>query len=156
MNTKKILVATDFGEPAGRALDCAIDLAAALGASVTVVHALDLPMYGSGATAVAAALSIPEIERASKEALDAALAERRGRGVSLTGMVREGHARDEILAVAKEIGASMLVVGTHGRKGLERALLGSVAERIVRTAPCPVLVVPLEPLATGPHVTPGA
>ena len=58
-------------------------------------------------------------------------------------MAREGPARTGILDVAREIGADLIVMGTHGRSGFQHALLGSVAERVVHHSPCPVLVVPL-------------
>jgi len=63
------------------------------------------------------ASSVRRLERAAKEALDAAVARRQGRGVPLTAMMRMGDARDEILAVATEIGADVVVIGTQGRKG---------------------------------------
>ncbi|MGO9838639.1 MAG: universal stress protein [Polyangiaceae bacterium] len=62
-------------------------------------------------------------------------------GVAIDSTLRQGPVWSEILAAAKSPKADLIVIGTHGRRGLSRALLGSVAERIVRTAPCPVLTV---------------
>ncbi|WP_394820516.1 universal stress protein [Pendulispora albinea] len=130
-----ILVPTDFSPTADEALDYAIVLAAKLGASITVVHAYDV-----------AAVSGAHVRANAQSALDAALAKRQGAGVSLKSLLKSGNPLDTIPDVAREIGAELIVMGTHGRQGIARMLLGSVAERVVRTAPCPVLTVaPADP-----------
>ncbi len=138
---KKLLVAVDFAPPSVAALDWAIDLASQLGATVTVLHTVEMVIVG-----VPDGLVFPspedtaELMSRAERVLDATLAERRDRGVPLTGLVRQGVAWETIHEVAREIDADAIVVGTHGRKGLLHALLGSVAEKTIRTADRPVIV----------------
>ena len=84
---------------------------------------------------------ITQIEDDGDEAMAAALQRYRMSFDAVDGSVICGDARDVVVKLAKDKGAGLIVVGTHGRHGLRRALLGSVAETIVRDAPCPVLVV---------------
>lgn len=138
MLPQTILVPTDFGDGAAHALDYAIELAAKLGAKVHVVSALGMPATGLADLDVAlSAVTGEETIANSQAALDALAATRPG----LSTMLRSGDAPDVIIQAAREIGADMIVMGTHGRRGLKRALLGSVAESVVRSAPCPVLTV---------------
>lgn len=139
---RKIVVAHDFSEPAGRALDIALDLASRFGASVTVVYAyeLGLPPVPFGMD------PIPELDernaRAGRAALDEMVSRTKAGGFSaIEGVLREGVPWTEIDALAEEIHADLIVMGTHGRRGLTHAWLGSTAEKVVRTAPCPVLTV---------------
>jgi nucleotide-binding universal stress UspA family protein len=138
----QILVGTDFSETSLFALDHAVDLAARLGASVLVVHALEVPLYAYPDAGMRrlADVDVPFL-RAAEESLAAAVAARRSRGVPLEGIVRKGAPWKVIEAVAEERDAAYVVVGTHGRSALPRMLLGSVAERVVRTCNRPVLVV---------------
>jgi nucleotide-binding universal stress UspA family protein len=141
MNTvpRHILVPTDFGEIAEHALAHAIDLAARLGARVTLVHVYGVPYYGYAEGFLMTAELLEAIEGAARAAI-ADLAKRAQRpDVKIDTVLRQGMPWLEIDAVAKESGVDLIVMGTRGRKGLARALLGSVAEKVVRTAPCPVL-----------------
>jgi nucleotide-binding universal stress UspA family protein len=139
---KKIVVATDFSDIAARALDEAVDLAEQLGATITLVHSYEIPVYGFpdgilvGSSDVAASLA-----EGGQRGLEAAIAKQKGRPVAITPSLRCGPAWDEVNAVASDVGADLIVVGTHGRRGFARAMLGSTAERIVRTATRSVLVV---------------
>jgi nucleotide-binding universal stress UspA family protein len=139
---KHILVPTDFGEPAARALDFAIEMAAELGARVTVLHAYEIPFVGvpDGAL-VASAEMAASISRSAQETLDKTVGAHRGRALELEAVLVNGDARTTILTVTKELGADLVVMGTHGRRGLAHLLIGSVAEYVVRTAPVPVLTV---------------
>lgn len=136
-----IVVAHDFSDAAHHALAYALDLAESLGARVTVMHAFEIPVYGFPESPAMSSDYAGEIERASRKALDGVVDRARRPGVPVLGVLRNGVAWSEIDAVAKEYRADLLVLGTHGRRGLARALLGSVAEKVVRTAPCPVLTV---------------
>ena len=139
---RRILVATDFTETSEQAVDWAIELAAPLGASVTVMHAYEIPVVGFPDGALIATAEIAaRISDAARAALDAALARRSRRGVTLAGILRQGVAWEEINAVADEMDADLIVIGTHGRRGLARALLGSVAENVIRTAHRPVTTI---------------
>jgi glycine betaine transporter len=137
---KKILVAIDFSAGSDEALDHAIELAKQTGASLDVLHVLELgaaeipfglPGFDSGG--LIASID-QELARRSERAAAAGL-------TCQTRMV-EGGAATEIVQRGRDIGADLIVVGTHGRRGLAHALLGSVAERVVQHSPCPVLTVP--------------
>jgi len=139
---KRIVVGTDFSETAERAVDAAIDLAAQVGAVVSLVHAYELPMYSFPDGVV---VSTPDIaKKITTDALarlEAAIEQRKGRGVSIQSALRMGATWDELNGVAAEQDADIIVVGTHGRRGFSRVLLGSVAERMMRTAVRPLLVI---------------
>jgi nucleotide-binding universal stress UspA family protein len=77
----------------------------------------------------------------NQKALEALAARKCGTAIIGKILLKTGDARDSIDQTAKEIGADLIVMGTHGRRGVSRALLGSVAETVVRTAPCPVLTI---------------
>ena len=72
---------------------------------------------------------------------------KRDKGTIGQAVLRTGDARDSIIQAAEELHADLIVMGTHGRRGVSRALLGSIAETVVRSAPCPVLTVRNEPAA---------
>jgi nucleotide-binding universal stress UspA family protein len=139
---KRILVPTDFTETSDRALIWALDLAARLGASVTVLHAYEIPVIGFPDGAIIATPEIASrIADASRTALDAVLEKHHSGPVPVDAVLREGVAWEAINAVADEVDADFIVIGTHGRRGLSRALLGSVAENVVRTAHRPVVTI---------------
>ncbi len=139
----KIVVATDFSDASDHAIDRALSLAESLKASVILVHAYGLPVYGFPDGVL---LPSPEvaanISDVAQEALDRTLNRARERFSKVTGVLREGDAREEVEAVARDVGADLIVTGSHGRTGFKRWVLGSVADRIVHTSPIPVLVVP--------------
>jgi nucleotide-binding universal stress UspA family protein len=139
---KKILAPIDFSEVSNRSLDYAVDLAAQIKAAVLVVHVYEIPVYGfpEGAIITPPDVAADLADRAQKS-LDAAVTTRRNRGVEITGTLTNGSPREEILRLAQEGHADLIVMGTHGRRGLPRALLGSVAERVVRTSEIPVLTI---------------
>jgi nucleotide-binding universal stress UspA family protein len=138
---RHILVAHDFEETSDAALDRAIELARALSARVTVLHAFETRSMGAPEVLVLATDYIQQIRAVAKEKLDAVVARVRDARVAIEPQLIEGSAWRVIDRFAKEHQVDLIVVGSHGRRGLPRALLGSVAEKIVRTAPCPVLVV---------------
>jgi len=138
----KILVPVDFTDSSDRALDYALELAAPFDASVVVMHAYEVPVYGFPDGAFIANGDVAaRISTAAQKALDALLNARKDKGVPIKGILRTGVAWEETNHVAAEIAADLIVISTHGRRGLARALLGSVAENIIRTTPRPVLVI---------------
>jgi nucleotide-binding universal stress UspA family protein len=139
---RHILVPIDFTETSDRALDSALDLARRLDAKVTVMHAYELPIYGFLDGSLIATVDVAtRISVAAQEALNAAIESRKNLGVPLTSILRDGVPWEEIATVAEEASADLIVIGTHGRKGLARALLGSVAENVIRTSTKPVLTI---------------
>jgi nucleotide-binding universal stress UspA family protein len=142
---QRIVVATDFSPIADHALDRAVSLAAQLGASVTLVHAYELPMLSlPDGVVVATAEMMAKIVDAAQKHLTETTERLERRGVAIKSILRSGVPWEEINDVAAVENADLIVVGTHGRRGLSRALMGSVAERLIRTATLPVLVVPAE------------
>jgi nucleotide-binding universal stress UspA family protein len=139
---KRIVCPTDFSDAAAPAERLAAALARSLGAEVVLLHvASESPLWRE-TLGTAQVRAVFEAQR--KWAADA-LAERAvvlaGEGVGARGLVKVGVAWQEIVRVAADEHADMIVMGTHGRSGLDRLLLGSVTERVVRRAPCPVLTV---------------
>ncbi len=141
MLPKHILVPVDFLETSTRALDYAIELALKVGARVTAVHAYIIPVIGFPDGALIATAEIAsKIVEAAQGALSDLIEARKGRGVDLRGLLHQDDARTAVLDVCKELGCDLIVMGTHGRGGLPRALFGSVAEGVLRRADVPVLV----------------
>ncbi|MEO8844379.1 MAG: universal stress protein [Kofleriaceae bacterium] len=135
----RILVPTDFSEHATCALDYAVALAHKLGAKIYLLNAMGL-QFAEYPIAVTADM-IDSIMRSNQKVLEALIAARAGQADFAPAILDAGDARLIIEQQAIEIGADLIVMGTHGRQGVKRALLGSVAESLARTAPCPVLLV---------------
>jgi nucleotide-binding universal stress UspA family protein len=139
---RKILVPTDFTETSDKALDFAIELAQKFDAAVLVMHSFEIPVMGFPDGALVATADIAaRIQEAGRTGLDTAVNARTSRGVSVTSVLREGNAAEEIRAVAEESKCDLIVIGTHGRRGIARALLGSTAENVIRTVKLPVLTI---------------
>ena len=147
---KKILVPIDFSDCSRKALRYAIPLAKQHGAAITLLYVVVVPSYfgvGDGGGFNYAAfepdfISIEAEIRASGSKQLAALATNEVRAeVSADTLVQTGSPAVEIIAAAKSLPADLIVISTHGRTGLKHVWLGSVAEHVVRRAPCPVLVV---------------
>lgn len=139
---RTILVPTDFSQHAEGALDFALDLARRFGAELQLLHVYDYPTYllPEGGLMPGADLLGDiqgETERRFKQ-LEIRLA---GSLVPMRTVSRQGVPLVEILRYAREIQADLIVMGTHGRTGIKHFLIGSVAEKVVRKAPCPVLTV---------------
>lgn len=142
MNT--ILVAIDFSDDSRLALRRALEIADRFDAKVTLVHAIDLT--GLRGAAPELYVDIPSLAARIRDSAEAGLREiaaaedPEGRRI-VAAEVYEGRPANAIVEAAREKKASLIVTGTHGRTGLSRMVLGSVAERVVRHAPCDVLVV---------------
>ena len=141
MTFRRILVATDFAESAEQALACAVQLARRHGAELMLLHVyMDLPAYPE--ITAGQVVAIYEEQRGWIEAaLERRARRARSEGLLARALLRTGPAASTIAQTAREESADLVMVGTHGRAGLDRLILGSVAERVVRLAPCPVLVV---------------
>ncbi|HEX7625358.1 MAG TPA: universal stress protein [Anaeromyxobacteraceae bacterium] len=138
---KHILVPTDFGEPSQRAVELALELAKTHGAELTVMHTCEFPTYAyEGMGAFPTDLLTP-IEELARKKLDELVSSLSQRGASPEGVLKLGTPWQEILHAIQETRADLVVMGTHGRRGVAHALLGSVAEKLVRMSPVPVLTV---------------
>jgi nucleotide-binding universal stress UspA family protein len=139
----KILIPTDFSELAAVALEYGADLALGYSAPVVLVHAYASPVLAVPEGVVMR--TAPDLARLLahlRAELDKTAARLRELGVTtVETRLAEGSAWHEVVGIAKAEGCDLVVMGTHGRGGLSHALLGSVAEKVVRTAPCPVLTV---------------
>lgn len=147
----KILCATDFSEPGQAAEEHALELARALGAELVYVHvSAETMLYGEAAFAVGDVQRVYDAQRRwAQDTLAARVAAAVKAGVAARSILRVGAPFEQIVGTAAEERADMLVLGTHGRTGLDRLLMGSVAERVVRLSPCPVLTV--RPRVTEPR-----
>jgi nucleotide-binding universal stress UspA family protein len=139
----RIVVPTDFSDCAEEAWKLARRLAAAPGSELVLAHVLtEVPLYGEGVLNIDTARKVREgARRWAETALEEWVSKARAEGLNARSTIRSGVAHEEIVAVAQDERADLVVIGTHGRGGINRALLGSVADRVVRLAPCPVLTV---------------
>jgi glycine betaine transporter len=144
MLPKHILVPTDLGEGAEQALDYACDLARILDAELHLLNVVGVPALGVPELGVALASTVIDQLVVENETALQELARTRC-GTTRVGqiLIKAGDPRDMINQTARELGIDLIVMATHGRRGITRALLGSVAETVVRTAPCAVLTVRL-------------
>jgi len=140
----RILVPTDFSAPSEAALATAKDLATRFGASLNLVHVLEDPYAVAAYSADALGYLPPGIketwQREAEKHLNALLTPaERVHYKATTAVLFSGNAAREIVEYAQDKRIDLIVMGTHGRGGFAHFLLGSVAERVVRTAECPVL-----------------
>jgi nucleotide-binding universal stress UspA family protein len=138
----KVLAATDFSDPALPAVEAGAAEARRRKADLTIIHAIDLlpvmsPFYGEFYGVPPMDLS-DQMRSIWQQRLDQCVHHFKAKG---GGLLRNGPAAPAIVSAASELPAQLLVVGTHGRTGLSRIALGSVAEAVVRAAPCSVLTV---------------
>lgn len=138
---KRILVATDFGEASERALELALELAVQFDSELTLIHVWEFPSYEYMGAVPAADDLAERIAEAANAQMASTIGLLKPRCSKLNSIVRMGHAASELLSCIEEIRPDLLVLGTHGRRGFKRALLGSVAEKLVRCSPIPVLTV---------------
>lgn len=143
MLPKHILVPTDLSEGAEQALAYACELATKLDAEVHLLNVIGIPALGVPEIGLAMTSSVIDQMLVDNQTAIARLAETKCTSRRGQVLVKSGDARDVINQTAKELGIDLIVMGTHGRRGLSRALLGSTAEIVVRTAPCAVLTVRL-------------
>jgi nucleotide-binding universal stress UspA family protein len=144
MTFQRILIATDFSDLSRRGVDRGMELARATKATVLLLHVVENTWYPG--TFGMGAMPLPDLEsevrKAATQRLDKLKSEFDGNGVSCRTLLRDGVPWSEIVNAAKDEKADLIVLATHGYTGLKHALLGSQAERVVRTAECSVLTVP--------------
>lgn len=147
LNWKTILVPTDFSEGARQALRIASDLAVTHGARLLVLHVTELPPGLDTGTMIAPApggIPITVVDFAREQALSWMTQDRDqivDKAIDASVRIEVGPVVDTVIEIAEKVNADLIVVGTHGRTGFAHLVLGSVAERIVRRSPVPVLSV---------------
>src|ERR1051325_8908863 len=145
MDVRSILVPTDFSECARHAVPVAAELARLLGAGVLCLHVVEPVVQPVGWTPVAEPMPAAELggrmEEAGARDLPAFSKIEEFAGLEVEDLIAHGEPAAEIVRVAEERGAGLIVISSHGRTGLGRILFGSTAESVVRHARCPVLVV---------------
>ena len=142
LRCRTIVVPTDFSETSHAALDLAGTLAERAGpAEVVLAHARFVPRELEAIALRGPSAVFAELERAAKGELDALVAELGDAGVRARAISREGRPDEVIVSIARDESADLIVMGTHGRRGVSHLFLGSVAERVLRLAPCPVATV---------------
>lgn len=137
LELKQILVPVDFSECTEKALAYAVPFARQFGATLTLLHVVEPPYLPASEMGVVVEVESREDSRKELEALHARLAH----SVRCQTMTRKGNADHEIIDAAKELRCDLIILGTHGRTGVERLLMGSTAEKVVRRAGCPILIV---------------
>lgn len=142
---RRILFPTDFSRYSKRAENYAVDLVQGFQAKFYLLHVFEIPFYShAGVSAgVQADLHryVQTLKGQEKDRLEQLGKRLEKKGIRVFTLFREGKTPFEIIKTAEEIPADLLVLGTHGRTGVNHMLLGSVAEKVVRDSPCPVLTV---------------
>ena len=140
---RRILVPTDFSTCAEAAWRLAQRLAMALGSELILAHVFaEGTLWSESPFNMARVREVfADQQRHAEAMLDGWAAEARSAGLTVGTVIRNGIPHDEIVILAAQKDADLIAIGTHGRGGVSRALLGSVADRVVRLASCPVLTV---------------
>jgi len=140
----KILISTDGSDSSMRAAEYGVNIAKLLGAQVTVIYVIDAVVLDE-ARALFKADEHEDVEIKLKQAgqryINYVLGIAEKEGIKAASLLTKGRPYEQIVNLAKESNVDLIVMGTHGRRGTERFLIGSVAERVIEYSPCPVLVV---------------
>jgi nucleotide-binding universal stress UspA family protein len=145
MKLRRILHATDFSLASRRAFETALVLARRNGAELLLLHVAPVPaplLEDAYLSAQSYQKALTEGRRAAQKRLDALRRRARQRGVRATALVLDGIAFQEIPRAAQRRQVDLVVIGTHGRTGFRRLLMGSVARRVIGLTRCPVMTVP--------------
>lgn len=138
---KKILVPVDFSECSRKALQYALGFARQFGSEIVLLHVVS-PAFVYGEYGVVDLAGVEaEMVKTSDQELEKWVEQEMASGVRFTSRTAQGQIMSEVVDLARDEGIDLIVLSTHGRTGLRHVLLGSVAEQVVRHAPCPVLVV---------------
>ena len=147
-NIHRILIAVDDSSYSDQAVNYGVLLAKNLGSKITLVHVDEIPIsspYSADPLLNESPAMIPELMHIQEEAsklLFIKINEQHGDVVELSTVTRIGRIQDEILSVADDCKADMIILGTHGRTGFDHFISGSVSESVARKAKCPVLIIP--------------
>ncbi len=143
---RNIVVAIDFSDPSDAALSLATDIAGKFGpAHITLVHGCHIPVELEALVAQRGAPVLEKLSAHAEESLAKLLTDLQDQGISCEYVSDHGSPDRVILDVAERVDADLIAMGTHGRKGLAHLVLGSMAERVVRLAKCPVITTKCAP-----------
>ena len=139
---RRLLLPTDFSESARHALTYAISFAREHAAELTLLHVVEvLPAHYAGELYPAAMSQfVEEVSGYARATLAKLAEEARAHGVTVSERLATGKAAEEVIRVARQEQTDLIVIGTHGGGALSHVLFGSTTERVVRKAPCPVLI----------------
>jgi universal stress protein A len=158
MAIKRILIPIDFSDHSLKALAYARDFAKPFGAELCVLYVVEPIYYATPADMYATspniALLLDEQRRVGAQQLARIHADLKEKGARVRTLQKTGSAAQSIVDTAKSVKAGLIIMGTHGRTGLSHMLMGSVAEKVVRTAGCPVLTVRREAARKAARKTP--
>ena len=142
LNLKKILVPIDFSPMSKAAFQCGVRFAERFGCKIILLHVIEPETAIAGTPLAVDIFAQPDEDtNAAKAELACLAAGSHKHANSFTSAVRIGHAPNEITKAAKELDVDLIMIPTHGYTSWRHLCIGSTAERVVRTAPCPVLVV---------------
>jgi nucleotide-binding universal stress UspA family protein len=147
-NIHRILIAVEDSPYSEQAVNYGVLLAKNLGSKITLVHVDEIPIsspYSADPLLNESPVMIPELMHIQEEAsklLFKKIKEQHGDVVEMSTVTKIGRAQDEILSVADDCKADMIILGTHGRTGFDHFISGSVSESVARKAKCPVLIIP--------------
>jgi nucleotide-binding universal stress UspA family protein len=147
-NIHRILIAVDDSPYSDQAVKYGVLLAKNLGSKITLVHVDEIPIsspYSADPLLNESPAMIPELMHIQEEAsklLFKKIKEQHGDVVEMSTVTKIGRVQDEILSVADDCKADMIILGTHGRTGFDHFISGSVSESVARKSKCPVLIIP--------------
>jgi nucleotide-binding universal stress UspA family protein len=137
---KKILYPTDFSEASYQALKAANELAAHFSAELSIVHVVS-PVVQTSPDFAPGALALQEMEASAEKSLQEVVKQRVSKELHVRQIVVLGEAADKIIRMSEEEKVDLIVIATHGQTGWRHLVFGSVAEKVVQLAPCPVLTI---------------
>ncbi|MGQ9806500.1 MAG: universal stress protein [Chlorobiales bacterium] len=143
IHIQKILCPVDFSDPSRNALRYANEFAKAMNAKITVLHVIQPQPIAADVNVPYVPLEV-ELEKNAKEDLEHLVSKEVHKGVLVEQVLAFGLPSDCVIAQARKENVDLIILGTHGRSGISRLLIGSTAEGVIRHAPCPVLVVKAE------------
>ena len=138
---RKILVAIDGSEPANRALEAAIEEARVWNAEVHVIYVVESGLFSSLPMDNTLEIIYSVLQKEGEEILESARVKADAANVPLTTYLRQGHAGSQIVSLAEDLGVDLIVLGSHGKSGVDRLFLGSVTDYVVRNSPITTTVV---------------
>ncbi len=141
---RKILIATDGSEYTKKAVDYGIDIADNTGAKLYAIYVIDTRSYGSIPLSAPTEYAYSLLRQEGDAAIKYVAEKAEAAGLEVEGIIIEGHPAEEIIKYAENNSIDLIVMGTLGKSGLDRFLLGSVADKVIRNSKIPVFAVPVK------------